>query len=165
MKSDFDSYVTKYSADLTRLCISLCGSRDYADDLFQETWLKALRHYKKRNADVPFDKWLYSICVNTYKNVLLSARHRKSYHFRTDEEQTEFFNSIPEVNDENRDDYSTLHYAISALPKKQKIVIVLYYFKDYSIKDIALIVNAPEGTVKSRLSTARKALERRLINE
>ena len=165
MKSDFDSYVTEYSADLTRLCMSLCGSKDYADDLFQETWLKALRHYEKRNAEVPFDKWLYSICVNTYKNVLLSARRRKSYTFQTAEEQAEFFNSIPDVNDENRNDYSALHNAISSLPKKQKIVVVLYYFKDYSIKDIALIVNAPEGTVKSRLSTARKALKRRLINE
>ncbi len=52
------------------------------------------------------------------------------------------------------------------LPEDLKEIVVLYYFEDFSVKDIAKIVKIPEGTVKSRLSRARKELEQKLmINE
>lgn len=164
MNQKFEMYIQKYSGDLSRLCMSLCGNKTDAEDLFQDTWLKAIRHYKKYNPENPFDKWLFAICVNTYKNILNSASRRKAYTFQTEEEQIRFFNAIPEITEENKNDYYQLHKAILSLPKKQKIVIVLYYFKDYSIKEIAEITNIPEGTVKSRLSTAKKFIKRRLLN-
>lgn len=165
MKNEFEAYARRYSAELTRLCVSLCGNRSDAEDLFQDTWLKAMRHFKKYNPQMPFDKWLFAICVNTFKNTLTSARRRKAYSFSTQEEQTAFFNAIPDADYSNREDYMALHLAIGALPKKQRICIVLYYFKDYSIKEISELVRAPEGTVKSRLHAAKQAIKRRLENE
>ncbi len=165
MNTEFDAYIQRYSADLTRLCISLCSNVADAEDLFQDTWLKAMKFYPKYDKSKPFDKWLYSICVNTYKNTLNSAFFKKRKNFHSDEEEGIFFNSIPEITDENKEDYIELHRAISALSKKQKIVVVLYYFKDYSITEISQIINIPEGTVKSRLSSARAELKRRLTYE
>lgn len=165
MKNKFESYVQRYSADLTRLCLSLCGNQPDAEDLFQDTWVKAMRHFKRYTEDKPFDKWLFAICVNTYKNILTSAVRRRTYHFTSGEEQTAFFNAIPDLNDSNRDDYYALHRAIGALPKKQRVCIVLYYFKDYSVKEISEITHVPEGTVKSRLYTAKQSIRRRLEHE
>lgn len=165
LKSQFNEYITRYNADLTRLCVSLCGNISDAEDLLQDTWLKAMRHYQNYDKSKPFDKWLYCICVNTYKNTLSSAFYKKRRFFNSDEEERVFFNSISEISSSTRDDYFELHRAISSLNKKHRIVIVLYYFKDYSITEISQIINIPTGTVKSRLSKARAELKRRLTHE
>lgn len=162
LNNDFDRYVELYSTDLTRLCVSLCGSRQDAEDLFQETWHKALRNYSKYNKNLPFDKWLFSICVNTYKNTVTLFYNKNKVSFKTEEEKEIFFNSIPDINNENSNEYFELHQIISELPKKQRIVIVLRYFKDYTSKEISQMLAIPEGTVKSRMHLAREAIRRRL---
>ncbi len=164
MKSEFEKYIGRYSADLTRLCVSLCGNFSDAEDLFQETWLKALKNYKKFDESKPFEKWLFTICVNTYKNSVNTAFFKKRRLFQSDEEERAFFECIPQY-DEEKDDYTQLYKAISSLSKKHRIVIALYYFKDYSIDEISQIINVPTGTVKSRLSYARAQIKRRLLNE
>ena len=165
MKDEFKVYTERYSADLSRFCMSLCGSKAEAEDLFQETWLKAMRSYDKFDSSKPFDKWLYSICVNTYKNVLKSACRKLQYCFKTSEESDSFFNSIPEIDENNREDYYELHAAVRSLGKKKRTVIVLYYFESYSVSEIAEILGIPEGTVKSRLAAARAEIKRRMTNE
>ena len=118
MDSDFERYVGLYSADLTRLCISLCCNNHDAEDLFQETWFKAMKNYKSYNSDLPFDKWLFSICVNTFKNKRKLFYHRNKVDFKSDEEKQAFFNSIPNTSDEKFDSYFELHSAVAELPKK-----------------------------------------------
>ena len=144
MESEFNNYVQLYNADLTRLCVSLCGNISEAEDLLQDTWLKALKYYDKYDKSKAFDKWLYSICVNTYRNSLKSAFMRKRKLFRDEEEELIFFSSIPQVNDKTKEEYFELHKAISALSKKHRIVVVLYYFKDYSVAEISQILNICE---------------------
>lgn len=165
MQRLFDEYIEKYGNDLTRLCVSLCCNASDAEDLFQDTWYKAMKNYSKYKEEMPFDKWLFSICVNTYKNYLKLSYNRKKSCFSSQEEKTDFLNSIRDVRNENADDYCELHTALNTLPKKQKAVVILYYFKSYSVKEIAQMLKIPEGTVKSRLSTAKKAIKRRLSNE
>ena len=76
-----------------------------------------------------------------------------------------FFDSLPDINSEKRFDYVELHCAVAALPNKFKVVLTLYYFKDYSIKEISEILSLAEGTVKSRLRKAKSVLKRRLTDE
>lgn len=165
MKIDFDEYIRRYSRDLTRLCISLCRNTAEAEDLFQETWCKAIKNQKKYNSSMPFEKWLYAICVNTFKNTHKLFYNKFKINFRNEEEKIAFINSIPDFSIENSDEYFELHKIISSLPKKQKAVIILYYFKDYSAKEIAQMLNISEGTVKSRLHYAKDYIRRRLKNE
>lgn len=165
MEKEIEFYISKYSADLTRLCLSLCGNKADAEDLFQDTWYKAVKHYSKYDKEQPFDKWLYSICANTYKNTLKLFYNKHKVEFKTDEEKQSFLDSVPDANESNRDCYLDLHKVVSSLPKKLKIVIVLYYFKSYSTKEIAQILNIPEGTVKSRLYSAKKFIKGRLNYE
>lgn len=165
MKIDFDEYIRRYSRDLTRLCISLCRNTAEAEDLFQETWCKAIKNQEKYNSSMPFEKWLYAICVNTFKNTHKLFYNKFKINFRNEEEKTAFFNSIPDFSIENSDEYFELHKIISSLPKKQKAVIILYYFKDYTAKEIAQMLDISEGTVKSRLHYAKDYIRRRLKNE
>lgn len=165
MDCNFNDYITKYSLDLTRLCLSLCANRTDADDLFQDTWYKAMKNYSKYNRALPFDKWLFAICVNTYKNNVKLAFNRRNVSFANDEEKMRFMNSIPDITDKNCDDYIMLHTSIQKLDKKRRIVLVLFYFKDYSIKEISEILKIPEGTVKSRLYSAKSELKRSMCYE
>ena len=165
MKKTFDQYAADHSADLTRVCISLCGNMHDAEDLFQETWLRALKGFDTYQDDRTFDKWLFSICVNAFKSRLRLFYNRKRFEFATDDEKQAFFDSLPDKVEEAPDVYYELHSAIMTLPKKLRAVIVLYYFRERSISDVAQILNIPEGTVKSRLHSARQQIKRRLERE
>lgn len=165
METVIEEYIKKYSADLTRLCLSLCCNSADAEDLFQDTWYKAMKNYSKYNRVLPFDKWLFTICVNTYRNSLKLSYNKNKIEFKSDEEKRAFLDSIPNSDQVGKDDYFELYRAISALPKKLKIVIVLHYFKSYSVTEIAQILKIPEGTVKSRMYAAKQLLKRRLNNE
>ena len=165
MKEDIESLIKRYSTELTRLCISLCGNTADADDLFQETWFKALRRIDSYNEDYPFDKWLFSICANTFKNQRKLFYNSKRYSFLTDEEMQTFFSSLPDDTSQACEAYAELHKAIGKLPKKLRTVLVLYYFRERSISEVAEILGIPEGTVKSRLHSARNQIKRRIQNE
>lgn len=165
MKSEIEFYISEYSADLTRLCLSLCGNTSDAEDLFQDTWYKAIKNYSKYDKEKTFDKWLFSICANTYKNNLKLFYNKHRVEFKTDEEKQVFLDSVPDSDESNRECYLDLHRIVSGLPKKLKIVIVLYYFKSYSAKEVAQILNIPEGTVKSRMYSAKKIIKGRLNYE
>lgn len=93
---DISNYIKLYSKDLTRLCLSLCKNKADAEDLFQSTWEKAIKNIKKYNMEMPFDKWLYSICVNNYKDSVKSPFHKKILRFEKTEDLELTLNSIPQ---------------------------------------------------------------------
>lgn len=165
MQRDIDSYIKEYSVPLTRLCVSLCANLADAEDLYQETWLKAIRSFDKYDGVRPFDKWLFAICVNTFKNEIELFYNKKRRTFSSDAEMQLFFDSLPDNTSTPPERYAELHEQVQRLPKKLRTVLVLYYFKDRSVKETAEILGIPEGTVKSRLSTARNKLKRGLENE
>ncbi len=165
MNTDIEKFISLYSRDLTKLCLNLCGNVHDAEDLFQDTWIKVYRYIDKYDSSKPFDKWLFSICVNTYKNNLKLSFNKRRVFFESEEESQLFFSSIPDESCYTKVDYAELHKVIGALPKKQKLVIVLKFFRDLSVSEVAQILRIPEGTVKSRLHQAKKTIRRRLSNE
>ena len=162
--ADFEGYVAQYSRELTRLCMKLCGNADDAEDLFQDTWTRALEKLDRYDESRSFKSWLFAVCVNLYKNAGKSGYCSLRRHFATREEQERFLGSIPDT-ERDLDAYLDLYGALYTLPKKHRTVIILYYFKEFSQKEIAEILDIPEGTVKSRLNTAKKQLKRRLYDE
>ncbi len=161
---DITTYIKLYGRDLTRLCLSLCKNRADAEDLYQITWEKVLKNIRRYNKEMPFDKWLFAICVNAHKDMVKSPFRSKTFHFDTTDDLEHTLNSIPDAF-VSQDEFLSLHTAVSKLPLEKRQVIALYYFKDYSTKEVAEILNLPEGTVKSRLSSAREQLRKELLNE
>ena len=162
--NEFERYVEAYSTVLMRFCYKLCGSQHDAEDLFQDTWTKALRRMDTYDAGRDFRTWLFSICVNTYKDAGRKKYNSLKLQFHNTEEKERFLHSIP-TEEKDIDEYVDLYNAIASLGKKHRLVITLYYFKEFSVKEIAEILSIPEGTVHSRLNTAKRLLKRRLSDE
>ena len=164
MKPDFDGYIMRHSAALTKLCMSLCGNRHDAEDLFQSTWEKAIRRFRSYDPEKPFEKWLFAICVNTFRDRVRRYENKKLLRFPTEEEQERTLRSVP-ADEPDRDERLALYVAVKRLKPPLREAIVLYYFRDYSVGELSEILNVPEGTVKSRLSAAREKLRKELNDD
>ena len=162
--TDLEQYTAEYSPDLTRFCMKLCGNDEDAEELFQNTWTRAYEKYEQYRPEYSFKNWLFAICVNTFKNSKREKYNSAKAIFNSVEEKERFINSIPGAQ-RDIDAYLDLHAAIMSLPKKHRVVIVLFYFREFSQQEIAQILDIPEGTVKSRLNTAKKLLKRRFTYE
>ncbi|MBQ8860858.1 MAG: RNA polymerase sigma factor [Ruminococcus sp.] len=161
MKKEYEKLVEEHGLNLTKLCLSLCNNSIDAQDLYQSTWEKVFRKYKLYKKEQPFEKWLFSVCINTHRDMLKRFDVRRAFRFNSSDEQELFLSSIP-FYEEEKDDYISLHNALNILRREQREVIVLYYFKDYSISELSEILSIPEGTVKSRLHKARELLKKEL---
>lgn len=161
MKKDIEAYITAHGLALTKLCLSLTNNRHDAEDLYQSTWEKAICRFKRYDNTRPFEKWLFAICVNTYRDRLRRYDNSKILRFHSSEEQESFLSSIP-CEDGDRDEYLALRAAVQKLKPALREVVALYYFRDYSIAELAEILAIPEGTAKSRLATARAELRKEL---
>ena len=157
-----DQYIRQYGKRLYGLCLSLCANPHEADDLYQETWLRAVKSISQYDPTKDFEPWLTKICVNTYRNVLRKLARSPFLDFRTNEEKDALINAVP---DAEKMDYGPLYEAIDRLPEKYRVAVILFYFQDMDIAATAQAMGIPEGTVKSRLSKARKLLKEVLDGE
>lgn len=157
-----DEYIRRYGKRLYGLCRTLCRNTGEADDLYQDTWLRALQHFSQYDPSQPFEPWLTQICVNLYRNALRRLTRSPFLQFSTQQAQDDFFSTVPAPEGE---DYSDLHRAIDALPDKLRLTVVLFYFQDMQVSAVAQTLGVPEGTVKSRLNKARQRLKEALTHE
>lgn len=164
MKKPIDDYIAAYSLPLTKLCVSLTDHHSDAEDLFQSTWEKAIRSIRKYDISKPFDKWLFTICVNVFRDRVRRYENRKVLRFKDGREDERFLSSIPSE-DGDRDEILALRAAVAQLKPPLREVIVLYYFRDYSVSELAEMLCIPEGTIKSRLSAARAELRKELKDD
>lgn len=157
-----DQFIRQYGKRLYGLCLFLCADSFEADDLYQDTWLKVVKNFSQYDSSKEFEPWLTKICVNTYRNTLRRLARSPLLNFTSNEEKDRFWQSIP--GPENKD-YTCLYEAINNLPEKFRITVILFYFQDMDIGSTAASLNIPAGTVKSRLSKARKLLKEVLTDE
>lgn len=157
-----DQFIRQYGKRLYGLCLSLCANTFEADDLYQDTWLQVLKHISLYDQNRAFEPWLTKICVNTYRNTLRRLGRSPLLNFRTNEEKDALLCAIPVP---ENPDYSELYEAIDKLPEKLRLAVILFYFQDMDTAATAQALGIPEGTVKSRLSKARKRLKEVLGRE
>ena len=157
-----DQYIQRYGRRLYGLCRALCPHPFDADDLYQETWLRVVRHIGKYDPGREFEPWLTRICVNAYRSALRRRTGSPVQDFSSGEEKDRFFQTLsaPEGKD-----YAPLYEAVGRLPDKLRLAVVLFYFRGQDLASTAQILNIPVGTVKSRLNKARKQLKEALADE
>lgn len=157
-----DEYIRRYGRRLYGLCRSLCPNPFDADDLYQETWLRVVKHIGKYDPGREFEPWLTRICVNAYRTALRRRSRSPVLDFSSGEEQERFLQSIPAPEER---DYGPLYEAVGELPDKLRLAVVLFYFRGQDLASAAEILSVPVGTVKSRLNRARKLLKEALADE
>ena len=157
-----DHYIQQYGRRLYGLCRSLCSNSFDADDLYQETWLKVVKHISQYDPSREFEPWLTRICVNTYRSTLRRLAKSPLLDFSNGEEKDRLLASIPAQEERN---YAPLYEAVSKLPEKLRLTVILFYFRGEDLASTAQILNIPVGTAKSRLNKARKLLKEVLTDE
>lgn len=147
-----------YGNTLSRLCFSLCRNNHDASDLYQDTWLKAYTSYDINKIN-DFEKWLYAICVNRFKDIYRKKlRMPQEIQFETNDHKDAFMASIADIDTYNEDDYTELYNAIEQLPEKLRVVISLRYFSDMSCSEVSEVLGISVTAVTTRLSRAVKQL-------
>ncbi|MCC6801729.1 MAG: RNA polymerase sigma factor [Anaerolineae bacterium] len=126
------------------------GDRALAQDLAQETYLRALRGIDSYAYPRPFKPWLYAIATNLARNHYTSADTRRTENAVDDREYGA--GDAPDVPLLEREEAHAVTAALDLLPDHQREVIVLYFYQSLSLQAIADTLAIPLGTVKSRLS-------------
>lgn len=158
-----DPYIRQYGKRLYGLCLTLCANAFDAEDLYQDTWLKAVKNIAQYDQSRAFEPWLTRICVNTYRNRLRRIVKSPIFDaFSSAEIKTAVMENIAAPEER---DYARLHEEIDRLPEKLRIAVILFYFQDMDVVQTANVLNIPVGTVKSRLNKARKRLKEVLMDE
>jgi len=137
-------------------CRKLEGDRDNGDDLYQETLLIALRKFNSLRDRKAFRPWLYRIVINRYKN-----RNRKGW--LIGHEFGKPHETISDATHDPRTIYESriwLDKAFSALSAEEKTLVVLYEIDGWSVEELTLVYKKRAGTIKSRLSRARRKMRR-----
>lgn len=160
----FDQIFDLYNKQLFRMAYLISGNYADSEDIVQETFVKCYCNCNKLKDCSVFPSWLYQILTRT-------AWHYGKKRSREVPVETFYEEGGPETGEQplhaalRNETTRQLYEAINQLEIKQKTVIVLYYFNQLSTKEISRVMACMEGTVKSRLYTARKNLERSLKKE
>ena len=150
---NYQKTVEKYSNMVYRLAYFYTNSKYDADDIYQDVFLKYLQNKKQFENEEHKKAWLIKVTINSCKKMWLSAWKRKIIPLNDDEIKFEMEEDIG------------LYNEIKKLPKKYRVVIHLFYYEQYQIKDISQILNQKESTIRTWLTRARKLLKSQIKEE
>jgi RNA polymerase sigma-70 factor (ECF subfamily) len=151
--------VDDYYIALYRYAYRLTGSADAAGDLTQETFCKAQARFAQLRDITRAKAWLFSILRNAYLHQVRTDKlHRQVSLDSVGEPATLADDPFPEVEPER------LQALLQELPEGFRTPLILFYFEDFSYRDIAEQMELPIGTVMSRLARAKLYLRSRLVH-
>jgi len=158
----YESLVRKYQKKIYYLCLRMTGAHQSADDLSQETFMKAFFSLPKFKEEMNFFTWIRKIAVNSTLNYLKVWKREKPISNNIDSITANPGSLAPELPQQHLErtrleqKFAT---ALSTLPPDQRTVFILKVFEGLSYKNIAQTMNIAEGTVMSRLNRARYKLK------
>lgn len=139
----------------------ITGNLTDSEDVVQETFVKVWAHVRELQNNSGFKPWMMQILVRTAYRFAKKKRREVPDEYVTDRmEQPMESSSLDQVI--QLEEAEMILAVVRALPVKLKTVVVLYYYDSFSVKEIAGTLGLMEGTVKSRLHTARRRMEAKL---
>lgn len=167
-KQELVMCIDEYGKDIYSFCKHLTNNPLEADDLYQDTFLQALELKEKIDYGNNPKSYLLSIALRIWRNKKrkFAWRRRIADVQPIINEQDIAMGQSRELSLEeritNQEQDEAIRAAVSRLPEKLKIVVLLFYMEDLPTAQIAAVVKIPIGTVLSRLHQARKVLRREL---
>jgi RNA polymerase sigma factor RpoE len=166
----FEQLVGKYQRKLGRLLSRFIHDHAEVEDLTQEAFIKAYRALPTFRGESAFYTWLYRIGINTVKNHLLAKGRRAPTSTEFDTDEAESFENAEYLHDMNTPERLLLskqigqavNAAMESLPKELHHAIVLREIEGLSYEEIAVEMDCPIGTVRSRIFRAREAVAEKL---
>ena len=149
MKPPTEKVFQAHGDRLFSIAYTVCQNREDAEDAMQDTMIRYSCAKKEFESEEHIKAWLIRVVINRAKDI------RSSFWRRNQANWEEEMASLPFEEPED----SRLFEAVMQLEEKYRIVVHMFYYEDYDIKEIAHILKCPSGTVKSRLSRARALLK------
>lgn len=159
----FDLLYEKFKDQAYRTAVFLTGNKEDAQDVLQDTFVTVCLEINRLKNPEAFTAWFYRILTNNARSIL--KKHKRELPKEESEMQQINMKVQEDFSDMllKQEEHKHLRRLINQMDEKYRTVIVLYYFNEFSIGEIAEIVDCRQGTVKSRLFKARKILEQKLL--
>ena len=170
---DFAQQAMQYAPQLYSAAVRMTRSKADAEDLVQETYLRAYRGYSNFTEGTNLRAWLFRILTNTFINTYRAKQRRVQETELDDVEDLYLYKRISGIDVASRSAEDTLFElftddevkaALEALPESFRMPVLLADVEDFSYKEIAEMLDIPIGTVMSRLHRGRKAMQKALID-
>ncbi|MEZ3443731.1 MAG: RNA polymerase sigma factor [Lachnospiraceae bacterium] len=166
-QEELENYIDAYGRDLYSFCCSVTRSRQEADDLYQDTFLKLYELSDKLVIRTNPKSFLMGVALNLYRNYKrkLSVRQRIVGVSVSIDETAENIPVEGQDTEElmiSREEGQIVRRAVAKLPDKYRIPILLYYMEELSQAEIAAAMRISESAVKTRLHRAKKILREKL---
>lgn len=162
--------LTEYGADIYRFCCFLTRSRDLADDLYQESFLKAMEVERTVEDDM-MKSFVIGMAANIWKNTWRKEKRRRKIVSAAEFDAEYMYEPAfgdAEQNGNPQDTYireetrQNVIRVVDALPDRYRIILLMYYSAEMTTQEIADQLGISKGTVTSRLMRAREKVRRNL---
>lgn len=167
VEGDIQAFEELFSSNYTHiynLCYRMMRNSQDAEDMLQETMLKAWRKLKSFKQSSSFSTWLHRIAANTCLDAIRKRKDNKT----SLEEMKEYGKELTDEDSVSFDERSVqrqvIEDALAKLKERDRIIIILRDVQGYSYEEMSQILECPLGTVRSRLSRARKSMVK-ILNE
>ena len=152
-EAQYKILIDKYKAYAFTLAFNVLNNREDAEEVAQDSFIKAFKNLAKFNRDARFSTWLYRIVTNT---ALTKTRKKKII---SEDINTAFaIGTTPRSSLEKEDQKRFVRKAMSLLTEQDRVVISLFYLKELSLQEIAEITQLDTNLIKVKLHRARKRL-------
>ncbi len=172
-QENFEADAMQYAPQLYSAALRMTRNPADAEDVVQETFLKAYRAYDSYQEGTNLKAWLYRILTNTYINKYRKAQRRPNEVELGELQDLYLFKRLGEVSGASQSAEAEalelfvdddIIAALESLPENFRLPVLYADVEGFSYKEIAEILDVPIGTVMSRLHRGRKALQRKLWN-
>lgn len=168
MANSFEVFMRTHQDLVFSTALRLVGNQPDAQDISQNVFLKAYEHFSELETNPKAGAWLRTVARNLSLNHL--SRYRNRWRFfselRTEEDESDFVDSLPAETEESTTEKSEKHLHVEAalrkLPESQRVPLALYHFEELSYEEIAATMKISLSKVKTDIHRARAALKRKL---
>lgn len=163
---ELEAVIAQEGKNIYSFCLQLTGNKLSADELYQDTFLRATEKLDVLHIEGNMKSYLLSVALMLWKNQKrkFAWRNRiapiETFREETGDAMGEAEDVLQDVLREEQ--CKLVRKAVDSLPDKYRVPVLLYYMEEMTVSEVADVLKIPPGTVKSRLSNARKRLESEL---
>ncbi|MDR0395173.1 MAG: RNA polymerase sigma factor [Tannerella sp.] len=157
--SAFGYFVDTYQDMAMTIAYRVCGNMQDAEDIVQDSFVKAFHNLHAFKSDSKFSTWFYRIVYNTAITEIKNFLHNVRF---IDYEQMEIadsyadFDTLAQIEEDEKKEL--LNKALDRMPRDESLILTLFYLEENSIKDITKITGLTESNIKVKLHRARKRM-------